>query len=146
MQQILDLAQQYDKDRTPPMVQRIEIGENLEQRLSTVLDDVAAPAGLADLDLRVHAGGDMGYISPFPWVRVYSDIYAHSAQNGIYLVYLFAADGSRVYLSLHQGTSVPSPAEERAPPPIRRVCSSAPPRREARSAITSRPKAQPRQR
>ena len=110
MQQILNLAQQYNKDRTPPMVQRIEIGEDLEQRLATVLDDVAAPAGLADLDLRVHAGGDMGYISPFPWVRVYSDTYAHSAQNGIYLVYLFAADGSRVYLSLHQGTSVPKPS------------------------------------
>ena len=51
----------------------------------------------------------MGNVGAFPWVRVYSKVYAPSAQNGIYLVYLFAADGSRAYLSLHQGTSVPKP-------------------------------------
>ena len=57
----------------------------------------------------MHAGGKEYYVSPLPWVRVYSETYAPSAQNGIYLVYLFAADGSRAYLSLNQGTSVPKP-------------------------------------
>lgn len=36
---------------------------------------------------------------------MYSPQYAPTAQQGIYLVYLFATDGSRAYLSLNQGTS-----------------------------------------
>jgi hypothetical protein len=82
---------------------------DLAQRLANALDEIAGPSGIAGLDLGVRAGGQEGYVSPFPWVRVYSKRYAPSAQSGIYLVYLFAADGSRVYLSLHQGTSVPKP-------------------------------------
>jgi hypothetical protein len=44
-------------------------------------------------------------VSAVPWVRIYSPTYAPTAQEGIYLTYLFAADGSRVYLSLMHGTS-----------------------------------------
>lgn len=109
LQRILDLAERYSKDSTTEMLQRDEIGKDLARRLAGTLDEIAGPVGLVGLDLRVHAGGHMGYVSPFPWVRVYSERYAPSAQHGIYLVYLFAADGSRVYLSLHQGTSVPKP-------------------------------------
>lgn len=110
LQQILDLAPEYSKDHhKTEMRHRAELGADLASRLTSVLDEITDPAGLARLDLRVRAGGQEGYVSPFPWVRVYSEVYAPSAQNGIYLVYLFAADGSRAYLSLHQGTSVPKP-------------------------------------
>jgi MoxR-like ATPase len=40
-----------------------------------------------------------------PWVRVFSPDYAPSPQEGWYLVYLFAADGSAAYLSLIQGVT-----------------------------------------
>jgi hypothetical protein len=109
IQQILDLAPQYSKDSTPAMNQRARLCEDLAERLSDVLDDMAGPSGLAGQDLEVDSGGQQGYVSPFPWVRIYSSRYAPSAQTGIYLVYLFAADGSRAYLSLNQGTSVPKP-------------------------------------
>lgn len=50
--------------------------------------------------------GSVGYGSPaaVPWVRVSSISGDPSAQEGYYLVYLFAADGSSCYLSLNQGT------------------------------------------
>jgi Peptidase A4 family/MrcB-like, N-terminal domain len=40
-----------------------------------------------------------------PWVRIYAPEHSPTAQEGIYLTYLFAADGSRAYLSLMHGSS-----------------------------------------
>jgi hypothetical protein len=110
IQQILDLAPRYSKESTLDMNQRARLTDDLVERLEGVLDEIAGPSGLARLDLEVDRGGQQGYVSPYPWVRIYSKRYAPSAQHGIYLVYLFAADGSRAYLSLNQGTSVPSRA------------------------------------
>jgi MrcB-like, N-terminal domain len=90
------------------MLQRAT-GNDLAQRLANALEDIAARLGLTELDLQVKAGGSQADFSPVPWVRVYSTGHSPSAQQGIYLVFLFAADGSRVYLSLNQGTSVPRP-------------------------------------
>jgi hypothetical protein len=105
IQQILDLAPQYSRDPTPAMLQRAEIGTELERELAAALEDMVDLPDLADLSLRVKAGGRESFFSPLPWVRVYSPRYAPSAYRGIYLVYLFAADGSCVYLSLNQGSS-----------------------------------------
>lgn len=58
-----------------------------------------------DAELRVGTGGFHGSFSPVPWVRVYSPAFSPRPTEGFYLVYLFAADGSRLYLSLNQGTS-----------------------------------------
>jgi hypothetical protein len=110
IQQILDLAPRYSKESTLDMNQRARLTDDLVERLEGVLDEIAGPSGLARLDLEVDRGGQQGYVSPYPWVRIYSKRYAPSAQHGIYLVYLFAADGSRAYLSLNQGTSVPKPS------------------------------------
>jgi hypothetical protein len=109
IQQILDLASQYSRDPTPAMRRRDAIGKELAGKLDSALEPVRDLPGLSELDLQVKAGGWEGNVSPLPWVRVYSKLYAPSAQQGIYLVYLFAADGSRAYLSLNQGTSVPKP-------------------------------------
>jgi hypothetical protein len=109
IQQILDLASQYTRDPTPAMRKRDAIGKELGGSLAIALEEVRGLPGLAELDLRVKAGGWEGSFGPLPWVRVYSKLYAPSAQQGIYLTYLFAADGSRAYLSLNQGTSVPKP-------------------------------------
>ena len=105
MQQILDLASYYSPSSTPHMSKRAEIGNDLATELGNALPGLTGSLGLADLVLRTEPGGRQGYFSPLPWVRVYSPDYAPSAQAGMYLVYLFAADGSRVYLSLMSGTS-----------------------------------------
>ena len=105
IQQILDLAPRYSTDPTPAMLERASTATDLAGTLASALEDVAGVPGLAELHLQVKAGGRQANFSPFPWVRVYSQRYAPTAQEGIYLVYLFAADGSRAYLSLNQGTS-----------------------------------------
>lgn len=44
-----------------------------------------------------------GNIAEVPWVGIFP-FGGDSAKSGVYVVYLFAADGSAVYLSLNQGT------------------------------------------
>lgn len=47
----------------------------------------------------------IGRWSAVPWIRVfYSDI-SPSAQDGVYIVYLFAASGKSAFITLNQGTS-----------------------------------------
>ena len=105
IQQILDLASQYSRDPTPAMLRRAEVSTELARELTGALEGMTSLPGLANLGLQVRAGGRQSYFSPLPWVRVYSRQYAPTAYQGIYLVYLFAADGSRAYLSLNQGSS-----------------------------------------
>jgi hypothetical protein len=46
----------------------------------------------------------IGTVAEVPWIGIYPEGSTASAQSGFYAVYLFAADGSAVYLSLNQGT------------------------------------------
>lgn len=46
----------------------------------------------------------MGTQSDVPWIGVFPPGAAVSAKTGCYVVYLFAKDGSQLYLSLNQGT------------------------------------------
>lgn len=46
----------------------------------------------------------IGSAADVPWVAIFPPADKVSAQVGFYLVYLFAKDGSKVYLSLNQGT------------------------------------------
>jgi MrcB-like, N-terminal domain/Domain of unknown function (DUF3883) len=104
-QRILDLAGQYSKDATPAMLERTAVAESLAAELEGALKEPVAAQGLDGFHLLAKAGGRQANFSPIPWVRVFSKRYAPKAEEGIYLVYLFAADGSRAYLSLNQGTS-----------------------------------------
>jgi 5-methylcytosine-specific restriction protein B len=54
-------------------------------------------------DFTVKGSVRMGPLADVPWVSIFPGMKS-SAQEGFYLVYLFAKDGSRVYLSLNQGT------------------------------------------
>jgi hypothetical protein len=68
---------------------------------------VSGPAALKKLaggERTVNGGIGFGSIAEVPWMSVYPKGSGASAQSGFYLAYLFAADGSRVYLSLNQGT------------------------------------------
>jgi|GEM_PF-4512079 len=57
-------------------------------------------------DMDVEASDGTGLKARVPWIRVFSRSRSPSATRGWYLVYLFAADGSAVYLSLNQGTTI----------------------------------------
>ncbi|MGK5674088.1 MrcB family domain-containing protein [Micromonospora sp. URMC 106] len=104
-QAILDLAAHYSKDSTPEMADRDARSKELAGVFKTLVGPLSEELGLGDLDVRVQTGGRQANYSPVPWVRLYSKQHSPTAMEGFYLVYLFAADGSRFYLSLNQGTS-----------------------------------------
>jgi hypothetical protein len=83
--------------------------EEATNACATVLRDlVASVADIPEIgafDLQVSPGGQQSNYSPVSWVRLYSRAYSPSVLGGFYLIYLFAADGARAYLSLSQGTS-----------------------------------------
>jgi MrcB-like, N-terminal domain/Domain of unknown function (DUF3883) len=102
LQKILDLAPLYSLGPSPAIRQRDALSGELRSLLLGVL---SGKPGLAPLGLETAIGGHQGSYGPVPWVRVFSRQRSPSATAGIYLAYLFAADGSRVYLSLQQGSS-----------------------------------------
>jgi 5-methylcytosine-specific restriction protein B len=52
----------------------------------------------------ISGGSGQGTVADVPWIGIYPAGGETSAQSGIYAVFLFAADGSAVFLSLNQGT------------------------------------------
>jgi len=83
----------------------MEEREALLVELSSRLKAFLIHANLDSNLLRVQHGGRQSNYSPVPWVRIFDPEHAPTAQSGFYVVLLFAADGSSVYLSLNQGTS-----------------------------------------
>jgi 5-methylcytosine-specific restriction enzyme B len=77
-----------------------------ETRLRSLVTDraraIVAAASGAQWTVKGSVG--MGTIAEVPWIAVYPPGTVASSQLGFYVVYLFAADGSAVYLSLNQGT------------------------------------------
>lgn len=54
-------------------------------------------------EYKIHASCGQGNWAEIPWVAVFYKDLSSSAQKGYYIVYLFRADGSGVYVSLNQG-------------------------------------------
>lgn len=104
-QDVMDLASSYAKTATPAMRERDVAVKACAQTLSNNLTDVAASMKLERSSLQVHMGGRQSNYSPVPWIRIFSSEHSPRAMQGYYLVYLFSADGQRLYLSLNQGTS-----------------------------------------
>jgi len=100
---ILQLAQNFSKDGSDnsPMEKREINLKELSNRLTSLLHDEKLDSSI----LQVEHGGRQYNYSPVPWIRIFDPQHAPTAQNGFYVVLLFAADGSSVYLSLNQGTS-----------------------------------------
>ncbi|MFU8871030.1 MrcB family domain-containing protein [Micromonospora sp. SL4-19] len=103
--EVLDLADRYSRDSSPAMRARDVATREIVDCLKVLVSLATASLDLEHLDLDVDGGGRRGSYGPVPWVRIFSRRWAPTAQEGFYLVYLFATDGSRVYLSLMQGTS-----------------------------------------
>ena len=102
LQEILDFAPRYTVGPSPAMRERDASCLELRRLLRDVLSE---DPGLASVGLEATIGGHQGSYGPVPWVRVFSRRRSPSATAGIYLAYLFVADGSRAYLSLQQGSS-----------------------------------------
>jgi hypothetical protein len=83
------------------MEKREALLAELSSQLKTFLIQTKLDSNL----LKVQHGGRQSNYSPVPWVRIFDPEHAPTAQSGFYVVLLFAADGSSVYLSLNQGTS-----------------------------------------
>ena len=120
---VLAVAPDYSPTATPAMRQRDAALADIAACLDEVLPELSHGLGLAALRLRARRGGHQASYSPTAWVRVYAPDYSPRAMEGFYVAYLFATDGSAVYLSLMQGTSeyrsgamrpVPRPSPRRA--------------------------------
>ena len=100
LEQVLDLQAKWKAAKTDTMRKR---GRLVEEVGPVVLRGVIK-ASSAD-DFSTEGSNGTGSISRVPWMRIFRPEHSPAATEGWYLVYLFAADGSMVYLSLNQGTT-----------------------------------------
>jgi hypothetical protein len=105
IQRVLDLAADFSPRPSLPMRERAALLTNLARGLDRALKGPVGQPWQEKLGLQVRAGGQQGSVALVPWVRIYAPEQSPTAQEGIYLTYLFAADGSRAYLSLMHGSS-----------------------------------------
>lgn len=101
-QVVLNRATEYTQVTSDAMRDRDAALRRARDGLRDVLPSMAPNLATT---LNVKEGGRQANYSPVAWIRIYSPDHAPTAHDGYYLVYLFAADGSRLYLSLQQGTS-----------------------------------------
>lgn len=58
--------------------------------------------------LEIKASVGAGNWANVPWISILDTRITNTTQSGVYPVYLFCADGSGFYLSLNQGTTIPT--------------------------------------
>lgn len=102
IKQVLDLQLSYRFLDAPEMRERGEVLRSIAEELR---------GQLRGPDLKVQFSNGVGNFAKVPWVRIYTEAQAPSAQQGWYIVLLFAADGSRASLSLNQGVTKLTTAE-----------------------------------
>lgn len=74
---------------------RRDIPENLKNLLENYIEE----------DILVKGSTGMGSWANIPWVAIFIKKLTNKAQKGIYLVFLFSEDMSKLYLSLNQGVT-----------------------------------------
>ena len=102
---VLNLADEFQTNASPEMIERQELVESGAEFLRSWVPDLELLVSSEGGKLSTKSGGRQSHFAPVPWIRIFNPDYSPSASAGFYLVYLFAADGSSVYLSLNQGTS-----------------------------------------
>ncbi|MEJ2856475.1 MULTISPECIES: MrcB family domain-containing protein [unclassified Saccharothrix] len=117
LESVLRLQPEWSSTNTPAMQRRGELVRRgvagwLSERVERINRTLPTPID----DLQVEARDATGLKSEIPWARVYSAGRSPSATKGWYLVYLFDAPGTKVYLSLMQGTTQWLNGEFRARP------------------------------
>jgi 5-methylcytosine-specific restriction protein B len=97
MQSVLELQKHWTAHTTPDMQER---GLLIRNRIPALLEPIADVR-----HFKVEGSAGAGSNSRVPWVRVFRLDMSPSPQKGWYAVFLFAADGGAVFLSLIQGTT-----------------------------------------
>jgi len=105
IRRILELQPAYTVSGGPAMEERQSVVAKLARDCQHWVDEINMGRSVGVPHLEVEHGGMAGSYAVIPWVRVYSASHSPSATQGTYLVFLFAADGDRAYLSINQGTS-----------------------------------------
>ncbi|WP_146173791.1 MrcB family domain-containing protein [Saccharothrix carnea] len=105
LRDVLLLQPGWSRENTPAMQERgrlirHEVARWLREQLPTIAENTPGVD-----DWQVEARDGTGLKNEIPWARVYSASRSPSATVGWYIVYLFGAQGDRVYLSLMQGTT-----------------------------------------
>lgn len=104
IEEVLLLQTEFASANTPSMRRRGELVRNvIADQVRDLLPGLAAEAAVHDL--RVQGRDGTGLKTEIPWLRVYSESRSERPTAGWYVVFLFAAAGDRVCLSLNQGTT-----------------------------------------
>ena len=99
LSEVLRLQHEYVSTNSPAMQARgLLIRDDIPGQLRAWLSDRKSPPSTEGRD-------GTGRKTRVPWVRIFDPRQSPSATDGWYVVFLFAADGSAVYLSLNQGTT-----------------------------------------
>ncbi|WP_159080339.1 MrcB family domain-containing protein [Nocardia suismassiliense] len=88
--------------KSPPMRRRREL---VEREIPAWLEEQQQYLPRGDHAWEAEGSSGKGGPAEIPWSRSFLREFSPKAGVGWYLVYLFAADGSAVYLSLNQGTT-----------------------------------------
>jgi hypothetical protein len=97
LKSVLGLQGEWSAENSQAMQQR---GELIRNGIPALLKPLSEQYGMV-----IEGRDGTGRKTRVPWVRVYDPRNSPSATEGWYVVYLFAADGSAVFLSLNQGTT-----------------------------------------
>lgn len=104
IEEVLLLQTEFASTNTPSMKRRGELVRTvLADQVRDLLPGLAVEAAVDDL--RVQGRDGTGLKTEIPWLRVYSEARSERPTAGWYVVFLFAAAGDRVCLSLNQGTT-----------------------------------------
>ncbi|MGW9183825.1 MrcB family domain-containing protein [Agromyces sp. NPDC055661] len=110
--EILQLQLQYTDRDTTAMKRRGEVVRNV---MPAILRDWGVrpvdDGGWVPFDAAVQGKDGIGRKSQVPWVRIHSVQLSPSSTTGWYVVYLFAGDGSAVYLTLMHASTNPDHGE-----------------------------------
>jgi hypothetical protein len=72
------------------------------------IQDIANVVEAFDSSYKVKASVGNGNWANIPWLSILNPKITKTTQDGVYPVYLFNSDGSGFYLSLNQGTTIPT--------------------------------------
>ncbi|OLR95302.1 hypothetical protein BJP25_07260 [Actinokineospora bangkokensis] len=134
---MLALQPDFNPAQTPEMLNRGRlIHDDLGAWLASQLPDLTSPTLP---DLAVNTSDGVGLRTEIPWARVHSEARSPRATDGWYVVYLFDAPGTAVYLTLMQGTTEWSNNTARTRPLTELAASSARARTALASSFESRP-------
>jgi hypothetical protein len=106
LREVLALQPEWTNQNSPDMERRGQLIRNhAPEAMRQLLDARLTPP---PFDWAVQGRDGTGFKTRIPWIRVHSKTLSPSATEGWYIAYLFALDGESMYLSLNQGTAVPS--------------------------------------